>query len=73
MTNLFDESSIELTCPHCGHQFSERLGKLKAEPQLTCGSCSGAITIDASGLNATLKEVDQAQAELARTLRRFGQ
>lgn len=71
MSSLFDESPIELTCPHCSHKFSELIGKLKANPELTCGSCNGAIQISADGLNSALGEVDDSLADLGKAIERF--
>jgi uncharacterized Zn finger protein len=72
MKSLFDDSNIELSCPHCSHKFSERIGKLRTNPHLACPSCGNGITIEAKQLDATLKGVDQRVADLRRSLRNFG-
>ena len=72
MKSVFDDSPIELTCPNCGHKFSERLGKLKNSPTLACPGCQTPITIDASQLDATVKQVDKKLADFGKALGRFG-
>ena len=67
-TNLFDSARIELTCPNCGHKFSELLGKLKTEPTLTCAGCGGSIAIDAKNLNAGLKQADSSVEDFRKSV-----
>lgn len=71
MTSLFDGSPIELSCPKCGHKFSERLGKLKTNPQIPCGGCGVPIQIEADSLNTALGQVDESLADLRRTIDSF--
>lgn len=68
----FDSASIELTCPNCGHKFSERLGQLKMEPTLTCAGCGGTIAIDAKNLNAGLEQADKTIADFRKTISSLG-
>lgn len=49
ISNLLDNSEIDPTCPACGHEFQERLGRLKHNPSLTCPNCGGTIDIDFEG------------------------
>lgn len=75
MKSILDESSIEVPCPHCGNKFSERLGKLKTNPKLTCPSCGGSISINADQAGRAgreLKKVDDAVADLRKSLGRLG-
>lgn len=72
MKSAFDSERIEIPCPHCGHKFSELLGKLKTEPKIACASCGGVITFDASNLNAGLKQADKALADFNAAISSFG-
>lgn len=72
MKSILDDSSIELTCPHCSAKFSERLGKLKTNPKLTCRKCGGFIQISADQLRQETAKVDKAITDLKRTLGRLG-
>jgi len=70
--SILDTSSIELTCPHCGHKFSERIGRLKTNPKLTCTKCRGSIQISADQLRTAVQKVDKGLAQLRQTLGRLG-
>lgn len=71
MKSILDNESAELTCPHCGHKFSERLGKLKTNPTLTCAKCRGVITVDAHQLRRVLDKNTKALADLKRQASRL--
>jgi transcription elongation factor Elf1 len=72
MKNILDDQPIELACPHCGHKLKERIGKLKTNPKLTCGSCRGHIEIKADQMRGEIAKVEKALADLQRTLGRIG-
>ena len=72
MENMINSQSIELTCPHCGHKISETIGKLKTNPKLTCTSCKGGISIDATNMRTEIAKVEKALGDLGRTIKRFG-
>jgi len=72
MKNLLDDQTIELACPHYGHKFKERIGKLKTNPKLTCGRCRASIDIKADQMRGEITKVEKSLAELQRTLGRFG-
>lgn len=72
MKSLLDDSSIEIPCPHCGAKITERLGKLKTNPKLTCGKCRGIIQISADKLRQEADKVDKAVANLRKSIGRIG-
>jgi predicted nucleic acid-binding Zn ribbon protein len=36
-------------CPHCGHEFTESLAKLKDDPLLTCRACGKRTKVGGGG------------------------
>lgn len=75
MTGMLDNHQIDLACPKCGHKIKERLGRLKNNPLLRCTRCGADIQINAGGpggLGAGLKKVDNAFADLQRSLKKLG-
>jgi len=66
MKSVLDNETTELTCPHCGHKFRERFGKLKTNPTLACAKCKGVITVDADQLRRVLERQAKALADLQR-------
>lgn len=72
MTNFLDDQSIELTCPSCGHKFTEKIGRLKTNPKITCASCNTVIDIKANQFTTQIAKAEKSFAELQRTLSRFG-
>ena len=71
MKSLLDNESAELACPHCGHKFKERLGKLKTNPTLACAKCRGVITVDADQLRRAMERNAKALADLKRQASRI--
>lgn len=72
MKNMLNTQSIELACPHCGHKFSETIGKLKTNPKLTCTRCKGGINVDANHMRTEIAKVEKALEQLGRTLGNIG-
>jgi restriction system protein len=53
-----DDAKVAITCPDCGHEFHEKLGRLYDNRSVICPGCSGKIEIelkDAHGLEMTTK------------------
>lgn len=67
MTTL-DQHALELTCPQCSHKFKETIGRLKHNPQLTCGGCGTAINIQADELASAIKTIEQSLRDLQRKI-----
>lgn len=72
MTNLLDDQTIELTCPHCGRKFEERIGKLKTNPRLICAGCHNVIDTNANQFRAEIAKVEESLADLRRAIGRIG-
>lgn len=66
--SFLDAHEITIDCPKCGHQLTEKLGRLKHDPRIPCPGCGTTIAIEASGLNNALGEVDQSLADLRKAL-----
>jgi hypothetical protein len=41
-----DDRDISIPCPKCGHQFTQKLGALKPDDDLTCPACATKFRID---------------------------
>jgi transcription elongation factor Elf1 len=57
MAKLSDELTSTFPCPHCGHEITENLARLKDEDVLTCPSCGKGFRIESGGTIG--KTVDQ--------------
>ena len=68
---MLDSQRIELPCPHCGHKISKNLAQLKTHHQgITC-RCGVVFNVDKAQLLRDIDKVEQAAAELKRTLGRL--
>ncbi len=72
MKSILDSKSIELTCPQCSKKFNETIGKLKTNPAVTCSACGTSISVNASELRSSMKKIDDALANLGKSLGRLG-
>jgi transposase-like protein len=68
----FDNSDIEIPCPHCGKKTKKRLGGLKHDQDFTCPHCSQVSRIDTKGLTKGLKSVEDRLNNLRRTIGKLG-
>lgn len=62
MDNIFDDATLDIPCPHCGKEMTERIGRLNQNPTLTCSACGNLIEIKAdelrSATDALQKQLD---------------
>lgn len=72
MKSVLDSEAIAISCPNCGHQLSQTIGKLKTNPELTCGKCRTRFKVDATDMRAKITQVEKALANLQRTLGKVG-
>lgn len=67
---FLDQADLTITCPACAHQFHQRIGRLKANPKLTCPRCGRSIQIEGgASLDQANKVVEKESAALAKTIR----
>lgn len=70
MSTFFDQQEINIPCPHCGHQFPEKVGRLKDSPEVNCPACGGVFKVNAEQLRDALavlqKGLDGIRAALNR-------
>lgn len=71
--NLFENSDIEIPCPHCGKKSKQRLGGLQHEQDLICVHCSQRFTLDTQGLIDGLKSAQDSLNDFARSIGKLGQ
>ena len=50
MEEVFDDQEIGFECPKCGHQFTEKIGRLRRSPEMDCVACGVSISIEADEL-----------------------
>ena len=62
MDSALDNQVVKFTCPHCTGEMSERIARLKTNPQLTCSTCESDIVVYADQLRAELAKIDLALA-----------
>lgn len=72
MKSMLDSQAITIPCPNCGHQLSQTIGKLKTDPELTCTKCSTRFKVDATDMRREIAKVENALANLRRTLGKVG-
>lgn len=70
MSTFFDQQEINIPCPHCSHQFPEKVGRLKDSPEVTCPACASVFKVNAEQLRDALavlqKGIDGIRAALNR-------
>jgi endogenous inhibitor of DNA gyrase (YacG/DUF329 family) len=72
MKSVFDNSDIEIPCPHCGKKTKQRIGRVKHDKNFTCPGCGKVSALDASGLRDGLKGAQRSLDDFARSLRKLG-
>jgi hypothetical protein len=61
-------AEIPITCPQCGHQFTQTVGSMERNPKFPCPKACGA-EVDASGfIEDAQKAVDNVTATLNREI-----
>ncbi len=69
--NVFDDAAIEFKCPKCGGAARTTLGAARYNAVVECSN-GHEITIDGTQADRELQKVDQAFADLQRTISSFG-
>jgi hypothetical protein len=64
-----DDRDISIPCPKCGHQFTQKLGALTADNDLTCPACATEFRIDPTTFVRRLRsEINELVDELQKRL-----
>ncbi len=66
-----DSHTVGIPCPNCGEKVEETIGRLKTDPNLTCG-CGAVIQVDAKDLRSGIDQIERSLNELRRTFRNLG-
>lgn len=66
MNMTLDQHSIQLTCPKCGKQLKEQIGRLKRNRYVTCPAC-GRVAVNTDQLRRIEGSIDKELAELSKT------
>ncbi|MEN6302450.1 MAG: hypothetical protein ABFC96_03150 [Thermoguttaceae bacterium] len=70
--NFFDNQTIQIPCPECGHEITETIGRLKNDPDLPCPGCGITIKINAEKFREGFKGAEDALANFERSLGKLG-
>jgi uncharacterized Zn finger protein (UPF0148 family) len=68
MTLNFDSSSIEITCPKCGKELKETLGRLKRTGHIVCPTC-GRQLVDMHKVRNVELAINKKLAQLGKTIK----
>lgn len=71
-SDMLDGQRVTLECPHCRHEFTETVGRLKHDQAVDCPDCHQTIGIAAQGLRDGIKGVERSLADLTRAIEGFG-
>lgn len=63
---------ISFPCPGCKKKLTEKIGRLKRDPQLTCNGCGQTIKVNAAELRRGIESVQKSLNNLSASLRKLG-
>ncbi|MDF3851375.1 hypothetical protein [Achromobacter denitrificans] len=46
--------AVPVPCPKCGHKQTETIGRLRQDPNITCGGCGITIAVNTEQIEAFL-------------------
>ena len=61
-----DDELFPFSCPNCGKEIKEKIGRLKRNPKITCRGCRTSISIDANKLRRTIDSIQKSFDKLGR-------
>lgn len=64
MTISLNAHTITLSCPQCGQQLKEKLGRLKRDKHITCPTC-GRIAVDTHKVLGLEDSINKELAKLS--------
>ncbi len=66
--SVFDDKTIGIQCPKCGHKHQKTIGWLKANNNLIVCACSVTIRLDKDEFVKSLRELDDAIERIPRNI-----
>lgn len=67
---MFEDATIDIPCPGCGHKHRKTLGWIQANDHIAC-VCGASIELEKSGLTRGLDEVEKSLSDFKRNLGRM--
>lgn len=64
VNRVIDPKEADVICPQCEHKVLEHMGRLRADPKVTCPACHSQINLDLSQFEARVNEVQDKLHEL---------
>ena len=69
MTISLNNRFISLTCPHCGKEFKEQIGRVKRDRAASCPACKQRIAVEAHKITEVEKTIQKELNALGKSLR----
>ena len=69
---VFDQQTIGVACPACGHTTHKMLAWIKVHSDFACPGCRKIIHLERDTRVRGIRRADKAVADLHRKLREFG-
>lgn len=67
-----DSQPITFPCPGCKKKITEKIGRLKRDPKITCPGCGQGILIDGKELRRGIDAAQKSLDSVAASLRKLG-
>ena len=61
---------LQIPCPNCQQKIPETIGRLKANPDITCSGCGSAIHVDTTKFGQGIESTEKMLADLRKTLKK---
>lgn len=71
MSGFFDDQSIDIPCPGCGHKTTKKIAWLQSNGHYTC-LCGTRIDLKSDEFKRELTGAERAIEDFRRSLRNFG-
>jgi len=67
---MFDDASIDIPCPNCGHKNPKTIRWIKSHNELVCAGCNRTIALEKESLMRGLQQVDKSTKDFKSPFRK---
>lgn len=57
---MFEDKSVSIPCPKCGHKTDQTIGWLKRHDHFTCSGCGSSIKLDSNQFRTGISDVENS-------------